>query len=117
MSGHNIQKYLFDIVEAGERIMSFVSGKDFDQYQKDILLQSGVERQFEIIGEALNQVVKIEPELSNKISNSSQIISFRNFLIHRYASVSDEVVWGVIDSYLPTLIIEAKSLMMQRDLD
>lgn len=54
MSGHNILKYLFDIVEAGERITSFVSGKDFDQYQKDILLQSGVERQFEIIGEALN---------------------------------------------------------------
>ena len=54
MPGHNIQKYLYDIVEAGERITSFVSGKNFDQYRNDILLQSGVERQFEIIGEALN---------------------------------------------------------------
>ena len=50
MPGHNILKYLYDIVEAGERIKSFVLGKDFDHFQNDILLQSGVERQFEIIG-------------------------------------------------------------------
>jgi uncharacterized protein with HEPN domain len=62
MPGHNIQKYLFDIIEAGERIYSFISGKEFDQYKNNVMLQSAVERQFEIIGEAL----KLEPEINSQ---------------------------------------------------
>ncbi|PWR73686.1 HepT-like ribonuclease domain-containing protein [Methanospirillum lacunae] len=84
MPGHNTQNLIFDSIEAGERIFSFISGKAFDQYTSDVLLQSAVERQFKIIGEILNQEVKIDPELGSQISNSSQIISFRNFPIHRH---------------------------------
>lgn len=106
-----VLKFIFDIVEAGDRIVSFVSGKNFEDYEQDLLLQSGVERQFEIIGEALNQAIKIDPEVAGLIHNTSQIIAFRNLLIHRYASVSTEVVWGVIESYLPALIREAKKIL------
>jgi len=50
-------KYLYDILKACEAILQFIEGKDFDDYEDDLLLRSGVERQLMIIGEALNQAV------------------------------------------------------------
>jgi len=111
MPGHNHLKYLFDIVEAGKRIQSFTSGRSYEDYLGDPLLQSAVERQFEIIGEALNQAIRIDPSLSSRIEESSKIIAFRNYLIHRYASVTHEVVWGVIESYLPDLLRKAEEIL------
>ncbi|MDG6258178.1 MAG: DUF86 domain-containing protein [Methanomicrobiaceae archaeon] len=77
--------------------------------------QVAVERQFEIIGEALNQLLRREPALREKISDASLIIAFRNRLIHGYATVSDEVVWGVIEGYLPALSGEVRSLLRENE--
>jgi uncharacterized protein with HEPN domain len=107
----NIRKYLFDISEACDYVIQFTAGKTFGDYQRDPLLRSAVERQFEIIGEALNQALQQEPSLSEKISNTRQVISFRNRLIHGYASISDEVVWGIIETHLPLLSREIKELL------
>jgi uncharacterized protein with HEPN domain len=106
-----IRKYLFDMAEACELIESFVAGKSFDDYAADALLRSGVERQFEILGEALSRLLQIAPELSNRISDTRRIISFRNRLIHGYASVADEIVWGVIEANLEKLKDEVKLLL------
>jgi len=76
------------------------------------MLRSAVERQFEIIGEALNQLLRREPDLP-KISDAPLIIAFRNRLIHGYANVSDEVVWGVVEGYLPVLAGEVKALLAE----
>ncbi|MDD5025084.1 MAG: DUF86 domain-containing protein [Methanoregula sp.] len=105
------KKYLFDIAEACDLIAQFTSGKTLADYKKDPLLRSGVERQFEIIGEALNQAIQNNPSLAELISNSSRIISFRNRLIHRYATISDEVVWGVLETNLPVLTHEVRNLL------
>ena len=86
MLPHETKKYLFDIAEACDLIHAFTSGKTLADYQKDPLLRSGVERQFEIVGEALNQAIQNDPSLAELISNSSRIISFRNRLIHGYAN-------------------------------
>lgn len=67
------------------------------------MLRSAVERQFEIIGEALNQLCKIEPHWAKRIPDVPQIIAFRNVLIHGYASVNDLTVWRTIDESLPML--------------
>ena len=75
------------------------------------MLRSAVERQFEVIGEALNQMVQREPGIREKISDAPLIIASRNRLIHGYASVSDEVVWGVIERYLPVLSSEVQVLL------
>ena len=75
------------------------------------MLRSAVERQFEIIGEALNQLLRREPGIREKISDASLVIAFRNRLIHGYASVSDEVVWGVVERYLPVLSNEVQDLL------
>jgi uncharacterized protein with HEPN domain len=87
-----VRKYLFDMVEACGLIQDFVSGKSVDDYRVDALLKSGVERQFEVIGEALRRLLEVAPELSERISDSRRIIAFRNRLVHGYASVADDIV-------------------------
>jgi len=80
-----------------------------------IFSRSGVERQFEIIGEALNQALQHDPDLITSISSSPRIISFHNRLIHRYSAISDEVVWGVIETNLPVLTREVNLLLRRSE--
>ena len=111
MLPHETKKYLFDIAEACDLIAQFTHGKTLADYQKDPLLRSGVERQFEIVGEALNQAIQHDPSVEELISNSSRIISFRNRLIHGYATISDKVVWGILETHLSVLTQEVKDLL------
>jgi len=107
------QKYLFDINEACELLMQFTAGKTFSDYSTDPMLRSAVERQFEIIGEALAQVLRLDPSLRSRIGNTGRIIAFRNRLIHGYSSVADEIVWGILEANLPTLREEVAALMKE----
>ncbi len=107
------KKLLEDIRQAAELIEQFTKSKGFDDYAKDSLLRSGVERQFEIIGEALNQLVRIDPNTANQISQHRRIIGFRNILIHGYDVVKDAVVWDIVRNSLATLHEEVKSLLSQ----
>lgn len=77
------------------------------------MLRSAVERQFEIIGEALNQAIRLEPFLSERISRTGRIIAFRNRLIHGYTSIADDLVWGVLETSLPVLHREVSVLLHQ----
>jgi uncharacterized protein with HEPN domain len=67
------------------------------------MLRAAVERQFEIIGEALNQLSKVDPELASAIPDLPRIVAFRNILIHGYATVDDALVWQVLRERLPEL--------------
>jgi uncharacterized protein with HEPN domain len=103
-------KYLSDILMAIELIEEFiVDDKDFTLYDNDRKTQSAVERQLAIIGEALNQFKKLEPEV--KIENDKQIISFRNRLVHAYDSLDNSMIWVIISRHLTPLKIEIKTLM------
>lgn len=77
--------------------MKFTAGKTLADYSSDPLLRSAVERQFEIIGEALNRLVRMDARIAAQIAQHRQIVAFRNVLIHGYDAISDEVVWGIID--------------------
>ena len=110
-----VRKYLFDMLQACELLLQFTSGKAFGDYANDALLRSAVERQFEIIGEALGQALRVDSSLADEISDSQRIIAFRNRLIHGYASVSDAVVWGVVETNLPTLYREVQALLAEAD--
>lgn len=105
------RKFLYDIRKACDLIARFSASKTFADYSADPLLKSGVERQFEIIGEALSQMLKIDPSLAGHVTETRRIIAFRNILIHGYAAVSDEVVWDVLRVDLPTLRKEVGSLL------
>ena len=107
------RKYLYDIAEAADYIAQVTADRTYEEYHANPMLRSAVERQFEIIGEALNQLLRREPDLQKRISDASLIIAFRNRLIHGYASVSDEVVWGVVERYLPVLSGEVQVLLSE----
>jgi uncharacterized protein with HEPN domain len=109
----DIRKYLFDINEACELLIQFTAGKTFSDYAANPMLRSAVERQFEIIGEALAQALRLDPNIGSKISDSGRIIAFRNRLIHGYASVGDDVVWGILEANLPSLRKEVTALMQE----
>lgn len=106
-----VRKYLYDIRQACQRLTEFTAGKTFGDYTSDSMLRAAVERQFEIIGEALNQMLKREPSLTSKISAHRRIIAFRNRLIHGYAEIDNEVVWGVLEVNLPRLSHDVDALL------
>lgn len=87
---------LNDIVANVEELLRFVGGMTFEQYQTDRKTQAAVERKFEVIGEALNRLARVDAEILSEIRNYRSIISFRNILAHGYDSVEDRVVWGII---------------------
>lgn len=95
--------YLHDMLVAAERVERFLSGRTFADYQRDDMLRAAVERQFEIIGEALNQLSRTAPEIAASIPEHRRIIAFRNILIHGYASVDDTLVWGIATTRLAGL--------------
>jgi uncharacterized protein with HEPN domain len=105
------KKYLFDIRQAAESLRQFTQGRTLSDYAADALLRSAVERQFEIIGEALRRLAKEDSATAGQIAEYQRIISFRNILIHGYAEVDDRIVWDVLQNKLPTLLEQVKSLL------
>ena len=77
------------------------------------MLRSAVERQFEIIGEALAQLSRLDPTLASRISEFRRIIAFRNILIHGYAQVDDRIVWDIVETKLQVLRGEVGALLEQ----
>ena len=105
------RKYLYDIQHAAGLLMEFTSGKTFADYQGDAMLRSAVERQFEVIGEAMAQLVRTDEATASRISHHQRIVAFRNVLIHGYAEVDDRLVWDVVESSLPALSQEVDALL------
>ena len=104
-------KYLYDINQAANLIASFTAGKTFADYDKEAMLRAAVEREFEIIGEALTRLSKLDEGIVSQISEYRRIIAFRNILIHGYAQVDDRLVWDIVENKLPTLSREVGALL------
>jgi len=103
--------YLWDVREAALAIQSFTHGMDASAYAANALVQAAVERKFEVIGEALNQLSKLDGHLAARIPDLPQIVAFRNQLIHGYATVSDRTVWNIAQASLPSLLSAVHSLL------
>ncbi len=107
---NEIKKYLFDIQESIDSIENFLGNKrDFNIYMSDKMLRRAVEREFEIIGEAMSKIKKLDSTIA--ISSKRQIIDMRNRVIHGYDKIDDEIVWGTIVRHLPILKIEIANLL------
>ena len=105
-----IKKYLFDINEAILSIENYLGEKrNFNTYLENKMLRRAIEREFEIIGEAMNRMDKLDSEIP--ISAKSQIISMRNRVIHGYDKIDDGIVWGTIVRHLPILKQEIAGLL------
>ena len=108
---NDIKAWLYDILNAIMEIESFFNDntKEFTKYQNDLRTKRAVERNVEIIGEALNRILKRDGTIV--ISNSRKIVDTRNRIIHGYDTVSDDVIWGIVIRHLPILQTEIQTLL------
>lgn len=105
-----ISKFLFDIFSSINSISEFTSTcKSFIEFDQNKLVKRGVERELEIIGEAVNRLLKINPDLP--ITNARRIVNLRNLVIHSYDSVDAVIVWGLLKKDLPLLKFEVSQLL------
>ncbi len=105
-----VLKYLLDIESVIQEIESIKSKTEnnFNTFRADIILQRAVERDLEIIGEAIRKIVEEEPNI--QISSAKNIIGLRNIISHAYDSVEPEMIWGIIQNNVPILADEIKRL-------
>lgn len=108
---HEVEKYLYDIRKSARLLVDFTDGRSFVDYQENAMLRAAVERQFEIIGEAVSQLAKLDEETASRISEFQRIIAFRNVLIHGYAEIDDGLVWDIVIHDLPKLAHEIEELI------
>lgn len=104
-------KLLEDVRCAAAYILEKTNGKSLDDYLADDLLRPAVERNFEIIGEALNRLGRRDPETLEQIPDHARIIAFRNILIHGYDAIDDRRVWDAIVNALPPLLRTVEDLL------
>lgn len=105
------KKLLKDMYEASVSIDLHLEGKrDFAEYSKNKTKRRAVERAFEIIGEAMSKLLKINPEVP--LSHSRIIVDLRNRVIHAYDNLDDILIWKIIMKDLPQLIKEVEKLLI-----
>lgn len=111
--GRSIQKYLYDMQQSILSIYEYLGeSRDFLAYEQNKLLRRAVERELEIIGEAANRLLDLQPDIA--IDNARKIVDLRNFVIHGYDKVDNVIIWGVISKDLPKLEKQVNDLLDQQ---
>ena len=106
-----IKKHLQDILTAIEEVESFFGNapKVYDDFYSNLCLRRAVERNIEIIGEAMNRILKVDKDIA--ITNSRKIVDARNYIIHGYDSLSVDILWSMVINHLPELKNEVTALL------
>jgi len=98
----DVKKYLYDVDVSINSIFEYLGDKrDFTEYLNNKLLQRAIEREIEIIGEAINRALKQDPDL--QIEHARRIVDTRNWVIHGYDKVDEVIIWGIVMNHLPKL--------------
>ena len=97
--------------QAAEQAAEHVAGRSRAEYVENRMMQDAVARQLGILGEALNQVLKLDSSLSGKISHARRLVRLRHVLIHAYDTVSAESLWRIVRTDLPLLRQEVEALL------
>ncbi len=108
---------LRQIADARSFVLSVTEGKTLEDYSGERLLRQGVERNLQIIGEAVGRLRRDDPETADRLSEHERIVGFRNVLVHGYDLVDDGIVWDTIRTNLPLLLSEVEGLLEKRDRD
>ena len=108
-----MNKHLHDIFDAINEIESFFGEKPkfFNEFCNDLCLRRAVERDIEIIGEAMNRILKEDRNIA--ITNSRKIVDARNYIIHGYDSLSADILWSIVINHLPKLKEKTQILLEQ----
>lgn len=108
-----IKTWLFDILQSIKEIESYYTDrpKDFAEYEKDVKTKRAIERNIEIIGEAVNRILKNNDRIH--ITNAQQIVGTRNRIIHGYDKISDDMIWSIVINHLPKLKSEVERILKE----
>ena len=106
--------FLWDVREAALAIQTFITGLDVIAFENNALVQAAVERKFEVIGEALNQLSRLDAAMAAQLPDLPHIVAFRNQLIHGYATVNPSTVWTIAQNSLPSLITVVQALLNEQ---
>jgi uncharacterized protein with HEPN domain len=109
----NPKKYLYDIANGCEFVLEMTRGKTVEDYRNDRMFRSALERELQIIGEAMLQLDSVSPQTAEKISQHRNIIGFRHVLVHGYANLDPDTVWNVVETKISVLLGEAKELLQE----
>ena len=106
-----VEKWLYDILFSIEEIEGFFIEKEktFEAFRQNLLLKRAIERNLEIIGEAVNRILSRDANIA--IENAKKIVGMRNHIIHSYDNISDEVVWAIVINHIPKLKNEVDKLL------
>lgn len=106
-----IEKWMYDILGAIEEIEDFFDNapKLYADFQRDIRTRRAVERNIEIIGEAMSRILKTDNTVS--ITNARKIVDARNYIIHGYDSLAADILWNIVINHLPLLKAEIKTFV------
>ncbi len=106
-----IRKYLLDILQAISEIEMAEDrfGRLYEMFENDIVFRKFIERNIEIIGEAMNRILKIHPDIS--ISSARKIVDTRNYVIHAYDSLKPDILWAIVINHIPRLKAEICRLL------
>ena len=110
---NRVKKLLFDALSSGRSIQQWCLGRSFEEYVQDRQFRRAVEREYEIIGEALGRLSHADAAAAARISDLRRIVSFRHRIIHGYDAIDDAAVWGVTESHLPRLVAEVETLLAE----
>jgi len=105
------KKYLYDMLSSCEFLIDFTSDKTIDDYIEDRAFRSALERELQIIGEALLQLQDVAPDIAEQIPEYQNIIGFRHVLVHGYAHLDPATVWNVVETKLEDLAAKLRSLL------
>ena len=109
----DVPKWLEDIRDAASYILEATKDQTQEDLADDRMLRQAVERNFEVIGEALNRIGRSDESILTRLTDHRRIIAFRNILIHGYDSIDVEIVWQVIRHRLPELLLEVEALLRE----
>ena len=115
MNNHS-RKLLSDVLDAANAVCDWCDQRTFDEYVSDRQFRRAIEREFEIVGEALARLRRTDSVLAGSIDHLNRVVDFRNRIIHGYDSVDDAMVCGFAMERLPQLVIEVNALLHSGDL-
>jgi uncharacterized protein with HEPN domain len=111
MKQRDVRAFLWDVDHACHLLTDAVRDISIEQYAADEMLRLGVERAFEIIAEALNNILRLQPDLAHRITHAPRIIGFRNRIAHEYWNTIVQKIWTILHDYVPPLREEVQAIL------
>ena len=99
----SVKKYFEDMLQAISEIEMAEDrfGRQYEIFEDDVIFRKFVERNIEILGEAMNRILKIEPQI--EITSARKIVDTRNYVIHAYDSLKPDILWAIVINHIPRL--------------